>query len=92
MVGPEATPPIGMSDNINCPVLGIFGNDGQNPSPQDVRDLDRALTRSNAKHEFHCYDRAGHGFQDFVNKQRYRATQTADAWIKFFDFMGLHMR
>ena len=91
-LGPEATPPIEMSDNINCPVLGIFGNDDQNPSPQDVRDLDRALTASNVSHEFHCYDGAGHGFQDFVNKERYRATQTADAWNKFFDFMGRHMR
>ena len=32
-LGPEETPPIERSDNINCSVLGIFGNDDQDPHP-----------------------------------------------------------
>ena len=80
-----------MSDNINFPVLGIFRNDDKNISAQDVRDLDRALTRSNVKHDFHYYDGAGHGFQDFVNFRQYVTAQTAHSWIKFFDFMGRQM-
>lgn len=91
-LGPNSKPPIEMSDQINCPVLGIFGNDDQNPSPADVVDLDKALNASNIIHEFHCYDGAGHGFQDFVNESRFKKEQTADAWGKFFEFMGRYLK
>ncbi len=91
-LGPDATPPIDMADRINCPMLGIFGNDDQNPSPEDVKDLDAALNAANVPHEFHGYDGAGHGFQDFVNEERFRKEQTEDAWNKLFDFMDRHLK
>lgn len=86
-LGPGATPPIDLAADITCPVLGIFGNDDQNPSPQDVDDLERTLSDAGVAHEFHRYDGAGHGFQDFVNPDRYRADQSQDAWTRFFAFM-----
>ena len=69
-------------------MLGIFGNEDQNPSPADVDDLDAALTKAGVAHEFHRYDGAGHGFQDHSNAERYRATQADDAWQKIYDFLG----
>jgi len=39
------------------------------------------------KHEFHQYDGAGHGFQDFVNPDRYREKQGTDAWAKIRVFL-----
>lgn len=91
-LGDGATPPIEMTDRIPCPVLGIFGNDDQNPSPDDVKDLDAALTAANIPHEFHQYDGAGHGFQDFVNEERFRKEQTEDAWNKLFAFLDKNLR
>ena len=91
-LGPESTPPIEMADQIPCPVLGIFGNDDQNPSPDDVADLDAALNAVNVPHEFHQYDGAGHGFQDFVNEERFRKDQTEDAWSKLFAFMDKNLK
>jgi carboxymethylenebutenolidase len=69
-------------------VLGIFGNEDQNPTPEDVDDLDEALTGASVPHEFHRYDGAGHGFQDFTNPDRYREAQTEDSWEKIERFLG----
>ena len=86
-MGAGAAPPIERAAHIPCPVLGVFGNDDQNPSPEDVADLDAALTAGNVKHEFHQYDGAGHGFQDFINPDRYREKQGTDAWAKIRVFL-----
>ena len=83
-----APAPINFAANINCPVLGMFGNDDQAPSPTDVDDYEAALKQAEVPCEFHRYDGAGHGFQDFTNPELYRETQSEDAWLKaigFFD-------
>lgn len=85
-MGPGSTPPIELADRIKCPMIGIFGNDDQNPSPSDVNDLDAALEAAGVPHEFHRYDGAGHGFQDFGDNNRYRPEATADAWQKVLGF------
>ncbi len=84
----NASPPIELADRIPCPVLGLFGNEDQNPSPADVDDLDAALTEAGVVHEFHRYDGAGHGFQDDSNAERYREAQADDAWEKIHDFLA----
>jgi len=86
-----ATPPVELADRILCPVLGIFGNDDQGPSPDDVDDYQRALVASGVPCEFQRYDGAGHGFQDFSNPERYRAEQSEDAWAKSLAFLAEHL-
>jgi carboxymethylenebutenolidase len=83
-----ATPPIELVGDMGCSVLGIFGNEDQNPSPADVDDLDAALTKAEVPHVFHRYDGAGHGFQDDSNPERYRAAQSDDAWEKIVAFLS----
>lgn len=87
-LGPDAEPAIDMVDQIVCPVFGVFGNDDQNPSPDDVAEIEQALADAGVEHEFHQFDGAGHGFQDFSNNDRYRPAQAADAWTTFFEFMN----
>lgn len=91
-MGEGSPAPIGLAGNIPCPMLGLFGNDDQNPSPADVDDLDAALTGAGLPHEFHRYDGAGHGFQDFVNKDRYREAAAEDAWGKITAFLGKNLK
>lgn len=91
-LGEGSVPPIQMTDKIECPVLGIFGNEDKSPSPDDVLELKQALTTHGVDHEFHQYDGAGHGFQDFHNPDRYRQTQSDDAWAKLFGFLDQHLR
>lgn len=87
-----APPPITLAENIRCPLLGIFGNEDQGPSPEDVDDYEAALDAAGVAHEFHRYDGAGHGFQDFNNPERYRETQSEDAWQKALAFFRQHLR
>ena len=91
-MGPGAEPPIELANRIPCPVIGIFGNDDENPSPADVDDLDAALSAAGIAHEFHRYDGAGHGFQDFVNEERFREEATADAWAKILAFFDRNLK
>ena len=86
-----APAPITLAGNIRCPVLGIFGNDDEGPSPADVDDYAAALAAAGVEHEFHRYDGAGHGFQDFNNPERYREAQSEDAWARALAFFGRHL-
>ena len=85
-MGEVSTPPVELVGGMDCSVIGIFGNDDENPSPADVDDLDAALTAAGVEHEFHRYDGAGHGFQDFVNEERFRPEATEDSWAKVMAF------
>ena len=38
--------PFDQLGRLTCPVIGFFGNDDRNPSPQDADKLDAELTRS----------------------------------------------
>ena len=85
-------PPIDLADRITCPVLGIFGNEDQGPSPAEVNDYEAALQKANVPYEFHRYDGAGHGFQDFYNPERFRKAQSEDAWQKAIAFLDQHLK
>lgn len=78
----QSPAPVTLAENIKCPVIGIFGNDDQNPSPADVNDYQAALRKAGVDNSFHRYDGAGHGFQDFTNDEKFRQTQSEDAWGK----------
>ncbi len=67
-------------------MLGIFGNEDAAPSPEDVDDYQAALESNGIRCEFHRYDGAGHGFQDFNSPDKYRETQAEDAWSKAIAF------
>ena len=63
--GAEGNPaPIERVGGIGCPVIGFFGNEDENPSPEDVAKIDAAMTEHGIDHEFHAYDGAGHAFQE----------------------------
>jgi len=86
-LGAGNQPPIELAQHINCPVIGFFGNEDGNPSPQDVDDYSAALSAAGVAHEFHQYDGAGHAFQNFASAERFRPEASADAWDKLLDFL-----
>lgn len=83
--------PIDLAANIPCPVLGLFGNDDQNPSPADVDDYEAALTAAGIDYTFHRYDGTNHAFQDFSRPERYNAASSDDAWEKIRVFLARHL-
>ncbi len=84
--GPKA--PLDLVADVACPVIGFFGNDDQNPSPDDVDRLDGLLKKHGKPHDFYRYEGAGHAFQNFTGKDRYREKQAEDAWSKVIPFFG----
>jgi carboxymethylenebutenolidase len=85
----EGNPPaIELAPAIRCPVIGFFGNEDTNPTPEDVNDYDAALTKAGVEHVFHRYDNASHGFQTFTMPERYRPEVSEDAWGKVLAFFA----
>ncbi len=83
MISRDGTPsPFAQAGNIRAPLLGLFGEDDTNPSPQDVHTIDAELTRLGKAHEFHIYPGAGHAFLNFTRPAVFRETQASDAWMK----------
>ena len=85
----EGNPPaIDLAPMLRCPVIGFFGNEDTNPSPEDVDAYATALASAGVEHVFHRYDGAGHAFQSFNNPERYRPQASEDAWKKVLAFFA----
>jgi len=86
-MGPGTPPAIERAGQIRCPVAGFFGDEDGNPSPADVNDYEAALKAAGVRYAFTRYPNAGHGFQSFVNPERYRHEVSEDAWAKAVAFL-----
>lgn len=82
--------PIGLTDKIACPLLGLFGNDDENPTADQVNRTEAVLKRLGKNYQFHRYDGAGHAFFNTA-RPAYRAEQAADGWNKVFAFFNKHL-
>jgi len=92
-LGPAGTPAaIELAQQIRCPVIGFFGNDDNNPTPEDVNDYAAALQKAGVEHTFHRYDGAGHAFQSFDSEERYRPQASEDAWTRVLEFLAEKLR
>ena len=83
-------PPIDMTPNLRCPLLGLFGAEDRNPAPEHVARMEEELTKHGKKFEFHSYEGAGHAFfsVDFPN---YNQEATRDGWKRIWSFFGEHL-
>jgi carboxymethylenebutenolidase len=84
------TPLIGLSPDLSCPLLGLFGVEDHFPSPEHVAELDAELTRLGKPHEFHSYDGAGHAFF-CVDRPSYRVEAALDGWARIWEFFGRYL-
>jgi carboxymethylenebutenolidase len=82
--------PIDYTPQLQCPLLGIFGNEDTSPTPADVDKTEEALKAAGKDYEFHRYDGAGHGFFA-ADRAGYRPQQAVDGWKKVFAFYGKHL-
>jgi carboxymethylenebutenolidase len=79
--------PLDYTSQLACPLLGIFGEEDQSPSPQQVDRLEAELKKQGKQYEFHRYPGAGHGFF-YHHRPAYRQAQAVDGWQKVFSFLG----
>jgi len=83
-------PLIGLSKNLSCPLLGLFGADDQFPTPADMTELSRTLDELGKEHEFHTFSGAGHAFFS-VDRASYRVEAAVEGWDKVWAFFGRHL-
>lgn len=87
---PTMVPLLGLAPNLSCPLLGLFGADDANPSPEETAVLAAELARFGKEHEFHTYDGAGHAFFS-VDRPSYRPRTAVDGWRRVLEFFGRHL-
>jgi carboxymethylenebutenolidase len=75
--------PIDMTKNLHCPLLGLFGVNDKNPSPEDVAKMEEELKKYNKTYEFHSYENAGHAFFQ-TEWGMYRPEAATDGWKRVF--------
>jgi carboxymethylenebutenolidase len=88
--GLKTGPILHLAKDLHCPLLGLFGEDDQNPSPEDVAALERELAQHGKTYEFHSYPGAGHAFFN-VERPSYRVEAAVDGWSRVDDFFGRYL-
>jgi carboxymethylenebutenolidase len=78
--------PIEQVGKIDCPLLGIFGEEDQGIPPSEVERLREALTAAGkADFDLHIYPGAGHAFFN-DRRQAHDPEASKDAWGKVLAF------
>ena len=90
-LGSEGASPLQQTANINCPVLGLFGEEDQNPTPADVAEIEAELRKQGKDYEFHMYPGCGHGFH-CNGRGSYRPESARDAWGKTMAWLDKHLK
>ena len=73
--------------DLRCPLLGLFGAEDTNPSPEQTAQLEVALKAHGKPYEFHTFDDAGHTFFS-VDRPHYRVEAAKQGWKLIWDFFG----
>ena len=82
--------PIDYTKDLSCPLLGLFGEEDQSPTREQVATHEQELKNHGKDYEFHMYPNAGHGFF-YYDRPPYRQEQAVDGWNKIWDFLGRHL-
>ena len=82
--------PLDYTQDLGSPILGIFGNEDRNPTPEQVDQHEAELKKHKKNYEFHRYDGAGHGFF-YHHRPAYRQEQAVDGWQRVFAFLEKHL-
>ncbi len=82
--------PIDRTPHLRCPLLGLFGAEDGNPSPDQVAEIEAALRANNKTYEFHTFDDAGHAFFS-VDRPNYRVEASKEGWKLIWDFFGRYL-
>jgi carboxymethylenebutenolidase len=75
---------------MRCPLLGLFGVEDANPSPEQVAQIEAALKANGKTYEFHTFENAGHAFFT-VDRPNYRVDASREGWKLIWDFFGRYL-
>ena len=80
------------TDDLPCPILGLFGDEDKSPHAGAGRPARGGTETPGKNYEFHMYPGAGHGFFYYDRPAAYRPEQAVDGWQKVWDFFGRTLR
>jgi carboxymethylenebutenolidase len=83
--------PLDYTQDLSCPLLGLFGRQDERPSPEQVARTEAELKKYGKTYEFHTYDNAGHGFFA-VDRPNYRQAAAGEGWKRVFQWFGKYLR
>jgi carboxymethylenebutenolidase len=75
---------------LRAPLLGLFGEQDANPSPERVADLEQILATNGKEFTLHSYPDAGHGFFA-TDRVSYRVAAANDGWERIAAFYAEHL-
>jgi carboxymethylenebutenolidase len=83
---------IDMIEHLRCPLLGLFGEADQNPSPAHVARLEEELKKYAKIFEFNTYPAdVGHGFFA-AYRPSYRQEAAVDGWMRVFAWFEKYLK
>ena len=88
-VNPAATAE--MVKDLCCPMLGLFGNEDTNPSPDDVERLGVELSRHGKEFETVGYKGAGHAFFSDT-RESYHPEASYMAWGRCLEWLSRYLK
>ena len=83
-------PAIEMIKNLCCPMLGLFGNDDTDPSPDDVTRLEQELEKHSKSYEVVRYRNAAHAFFSDT-RPSYRPEASHMAWGRCLEWLSRYL-
>jgi carboxymethylenebutenolidase len=83
--------PIDRTADLRCPLLGLFGAEDPNPSPEQTAIIEATLRANDKIFEFHTFENAGHAFFS-VDRPNYRVDAAREGWKLVWDFFGRYLQ
>ena len=83
--------PIDLTSQIKIPVMGNFGEQDSNPSPDDVGQLEAKLKDAGVTYDFKSYAGAGHGF-NCDERDSYHEASAADALTRTLGWFDKYLK
>ena len=87
----DGPPPIDLTGQIKMPVMGNFGQDDANPSPDDVGQIEAKLKEAGVTYDFKTYTGAGHGF-NCDERDSYHEASAADALTRTLGWFDKYLK
>ena len=83
--------PIDLTSQIKIPVMGNFGGQDANPSPDDVGQIEAKLKEAGVTYDFKSYPDAGHGF-NCDERDSYHEASAADALTRTLGWFDRYLK
>ena len=83
--------PIDLTSQIKIPVMGNFGQEDANPSPDDVAQIEAKIKEAGVTYDFKTYPGAGHGF-NCDERDSYHEASAADALTRTLGWFDRYLK